>query len=155
MRHITHKRADTGDQLHIFRPTRSVEDDPDMTDEQIEQRGWDAIKSYAINPQWIEKEAIPKDRIYREAWEHEGKDIVTNMPRAQEIHKDRLRAMRKPLMESLDVQFMQALESGADTKAIVAKKQSLRDVTADTAIAKAQTPEELKAVMPEILKEKM
>jgi hypothetical protein len=42
-------------------------------------------------------------------------------------------AERKPLMDAQDVLFQRALESGADTKAIVAEKQRLRDITKITA----------------------
>ena len=55
--------------------------------------------------------------------------IAINIPKAKEIQKNRWRALRTPLLAALDVQFMQALEQGADTTAIVAKKEALRDVT--------------------------
>ena len=55
--------------------------------------------------------------------------MQVNFAKAQDITKDRLRADRKPLLEEQDVLFMRATESGADTAAIVAEKQRLRDVT--------------------------
>lgn len=55
--------------------------------------------------------------------------ITINFDKAKEITKDRLRAERKPLLEEQDVAFQRALESGADTSAIVAEKQRLRDIT--------------------------
>ena len=55
--------------------------------------------------------------------------IQVNINKAKEITKDKLREERKPLLESLDVQFQRALETGADTTAIVAEKQRLRDIT--------------------------
>ena len=55
--------------------------------------------------------------------------ITINFTKATEITKERLRAERKPLMDAQDVLFQRALESGADTKAIVAEKQRLRDIT--------------------------
>ena len=57
--------------------------------------------------------------------------ITVNIPKAKDITKDRLRADRKPLLEAQDILFMQAQESGADTTAIVAEKQRLRDITKD------------------------
>jgi len=70
--------------------------------------------------------------------------ITINLNKAKAITKDRLRAERKPLLEAQDVAFQRALESGADTTAIVAKKQRLRDITqlAD----QATTLDELKAL---------
>jgi len=55
--------------------------------------------------------------------------ITVNIDKAKVITKDRLRAERKPKLEALDVLFQRALESGADTTAIVAEKQRLRDIT--------------------------
>ena len=55
--------------------------------------------------------------------------ITINFDKAKAITKDRLRAERTPLLQAQDVAFQRALESGADTTAIVAKKQRLRDIT--------------------------
>ena len=55
--------------------------------------------------------------------------ITVNIDKAKDITKDRLRAERKPLLEAQDVAFQRALEDGADTAAIVAEKQRLRDIT--------------------------
>ena len=55
--------------------------------------------------------------------------ITINFDKAKEITKARLRAERAPLLEAQDAAFQRALESGADTAAIVAEKQRLRDIT--------------------------
>jgi len=55
--------------------------------------------------------------------------ITINFDKAKAITKDRLRAERTPLLQAQDVAFQRALESGADTTAIVAEKQRLRDIT--------------------------
>jgi hypothetical protein len=70
--------------------------------------------------------------------------IVINIDKAKVITKERLRAERTPLLQEQDVAFQRALESGADTAAIVAEKQRLRDVTklAD----EATTLDELKGI---------
>jgi len=72
--------------------------------------------------------------------------ITINMDKAKEITKARLRAERAPLLAAQDVAFQRALEASADTSAIVAEKQRLRDITklADA----AATPDELKAITP-------
>ncbi len=56
--------------------------------------------------------------------------ITINFDKAKAITKDRLRAERTALLLEQDVLFQRALESGADTVAIVAEKQRLRDITA-------------------------
>ena len=55
--------------------------------------------------------------------------IVVNFEKAKALTKDRLRVERKPLLEEQDVLYMKAQEATADTTAIVAEKQRLRDVT--------------------------
>ena len=54
--------------------------------------------------------------------------IVINFTKAVDITKNRLRAERTKLLQAQDVAFQRALESGADTAAIVAEKQRLRDL---------------------------
>ena len=70
--------------------------------------------------------------------------ITINLDKAKAITKDRLRAERTPLLQAQDVAFQRALERGADTTAIVAEKQRLRDITklAD----QATTLDELKQI---------
>jgi hypothetical protein len=68
--------------------------------------------------------------------------ITINLDKAKAITKDRLRAERTPLLQAQDVAFQRATEEGADTTAIVAEKQRLRDITA--LADQATTLEELK-----------
>ena len=68
-----------------------------------------------------------------------------DMAKAREIHKTNIRTARTPKLQELDVEFQIALETAADTSAIVAKKQALRDAPADSGIASASTADELKA----------
>ena len=70
--------------------------------------------------------------------------ITVNIDKAKDITKDRLRAERKSLLEAQDVLFQRALESGADTSAIVAEKQRLRDIT--NQVDSMTTVDELKGV---------
>ena len=73
--------------------------------------------------------------------------ITISIPKAKDITKDRLRRDRKPLLEAQDILFMQAQESGADTTAIVAEKQRLRDITKDADTC--TTTDQLKALSVE------
>lgn len=71
--------------------------------------------------------------------------VKIDLAKAKEMHKKRIRHARAPLFADLDVQFQRAIETSADTSAIVAKKQALRDATATTAINNATNEDELKA----------
>lgn len=81
-----------------------------------------------------------QDNDFFNAWELNGATITVNLDKAKTITKDRLRAERAPLLAAQDVAFQRALESGADTTAIVAEKQRLRDITllADSATTLAE-----------------
>lgn len=77
--------------------------------------------------------------------------IIINPDKAKAIWKDKWREARKPLLDSLDIKFMKAVEAGdlARQAEIAAKKQKLRDVTNAQIIG--TTPEEIKSVWPEVL----
>ena len=102
---------------------------------------------YAI----VETDQIPSDRTFRNSWEFLSNGVIVNSDKAKAIWKDKWREARKPLLASLDIEFMKAVESADTTKQaeIALKKQELRDVT-NTPIP-GTTPEEIKAVWPEIL----
>ena len=71
--------------------------------------------------------------------------IIIDMAKAKEIHKTNIRYARTPKFAELDIEFQKALETSADTSAIVAKKQALRDAPADSAIESATDEAGLKA----------
>lgn len=77
--------------------------------------------------------------------------ITVNPDKAKAIWKDKWREARKPLLASLDIEFMKAVELADTSKQaeIASKKQALRDVT-NTPIL-GTTPEEIKSVWPEVL----
>ena len=68
-----------------------------------------------------------------------------DMAKAREIHKNNIREARTPKLAELDIEFQKALETGASTTDIVAKKQALRDAPAASGIATAVNTTELKA----------
>ena len=82
---------------------------------------------------------IPSDRHFRNAWTLSGSTITEDLAVAKTIFKDKIREVRKPLLDAEDVVYMKALEN-ADTDAQTAsknKKQSLRDAPANSSITNA------------------
>ena len=71
--------------------------------------------------------------------------ITTDMAKAREIHKGKIREARTPKLAELDIEFQRALETSADTSTIVAKKQALRDAPAASGISTAASEADLKA----------
>lgn len=92
----------------------------------------------------VDVSVLPEDDTFFDAWELNGNQISVSLNKAKEITKNRLRKQREPLLQAQDVAFQRALETGADTTAIVAEKTRLRDITqlAD----EATTIEELKNI---------
>ena len=90
---------------------------------------------------------IPSDRHFRNAWTLSGKTITEDLTASKVILKDKIREVRKPLLDAEDVVYMKALEADdADAKtASVAKKKALRDAPAASAISSADTIAKLKA----------
>ena len=67
--------------------------------------------------------------LFFDAWELANGSVTVNLDKAKAMTKTRLRAERVPLFQAQDVLFQRAQESSADTTAIVAEKQRLRDIT--------------------------
>ena len=89
----------------------------------------------------------PSDRHFRNAWTLSGTVISEDMTAAKVIFKEKIREVRKPLLEAQDVAFMKALEAGDSSAQTTAKntKTKLRDAPAASAITNADTIAKLKA----------
>jgi len=89
----------------------------------------------------VDYESLPtNDNDFFDAWELSGTTVSVSISKAKEMTKKRLRTEREPLLAAQDVLFQRALETSADTTAIVAEKQRLRDITdqVDSATTTAQ-----------------
>ena len=90
------------------------------------------------------------DRSFRNSWVGvgigtTGGTITEDMSKAKELHKTNIRRARADKFTALDIEYQRATESSADTSAIVAKKQALRDAPAASGIATSANTTELKA----------
>lgn len=80
----------------------------------------------------VDKSEVPTDELFFPAFKYsEDSGFSTDITKAKEITKQKLRVDRIPLLEAEDIKFQRALETGADTTDIVAEKQRLRDITND------------------------
>ena len=98
----------------------------------------------------IEESAVtskPSDRHFRNAWSLSGTVISEDMTTAKTIFKDKIRDVRKPLLEAQDVLYMKAIEDGDSSaqSTVATKKKELRDAPAASAITNADTIAKLKA----------
>ena len=93
----------------------------------------------------VDSSELPEaDNDFFNSWELVKGKVIVNLDKAKVQTKDRLRAERAPLLAAQDVLFQRALESGADTSAIVAEKQRLRDIT--DLVDTCKTTEELRGL---------
>ena len=110
-----------------------------------------AVTTYIVDKDGNQIDAstatVPANRDFRGAWSLSGTVISEDLTKAKEIFKDKIREVRKPLLEAEDVAYMKALEADDATAkaASVTKKTNLRDAPAASAISDATTIAELKA----------
>ena len=110
-----------------------------------------AVTTYIVDKDGNQIDAsaatVPSDRAFRGAWSLSGSVISEDLDTAKSIFRDKIREVRKPLLEAEDVVYMKALEADdADAKAAsVAKKAALRDAPAAAAIDAATDIASLKA----------
>tara|TARA_Y100001970_G_scaffold156927_1_gene192023 strand:- start:2848 stop:3219 length:372 start_codon:yes stop_codon:yes gene_type:complete len=91
--------------------------------------------------------SMPSDKHFRNAWSLSGTVISEDMTAAKVIFKDKIRQVRKPLLEAQDVLYMKAIEDGDSSaqSTVATKKKELRDAPAASAITNADTITKLKA----------
>jgi hypothetical protein len=99
-------------------------------------------------------EMLPENRSFRNAWVYtKAGQLTVRMDQAREIHKDHLRRHRDSEFKTLDSDYLKADEDNDayKKKEVRVKKQKLRDITDDSKIESANTPEELIDAWPDDL----
>ena len=91
--------------------------------------------------------SMPSDRHFRGAWTLSGTVISEDMATAKTMFKDKIRDVRKQILEAQDVLYMKAIEDGDSSaqSTVATKKKELRDAPAASAITNADTIAKLKA----------
>ena len=107
-------------------------------------------KEGAVDHVIVEVSDIPTEKTYRGAWTFSGGKFGHDMKKAKEIHREKIREARAPLLQAQDVEVSKALAQGDTGKATTAEaaRQRLRDATKHPSIESAKTIEELKDVWP-------
>lgn len=77
--------------------------------------------------------------------------IKVNMDKARKLHMQRIRNRRDEVLAQTDIEFMKLLSQGKDTSALTTLKQELRDLPQTLDLESAETPEQLKAMWPDVL----
>lgn len=144
MQYIIYKQSD--ERIGILIPS----------DEYMKSHSIDELVKKDLNntSDYIVKDSIDDiDLEYSDAYRLSNNIVSIDFNKFKEIHKDKWREARKPLLASLDIEFMKAVESGDSNKQaeVASKKQELRDVT--SVEISGNSPEEIKAVWPEVLGE--
>lgn len=109
-----------------------------------------AAKDVPAGKEWriVDADKIPADRTFRDAWTDDDptETVDINMPKARDIHMQRIRTMRDIELAKLDVEQLK----GSD---VAAQKQILRDIPQTFDLSQAQTPEQLVTLWPSLLPE--
>jgi hypothetical protein len=142
MQYIIYKQSD--ERIGILIPS----------DEYMKSHSIDELVKKDLNntSDYIVKDSIDDiDLEYSDAYRLSNNIVSINFNKFKEIHKDKWREARKPLLASLDIEFMKAVETANTEKQaeIASKKQALRDVTQTEIVG--NTPEDIKAVWPSVL----
>lgn len=124
------------------------------TEEQAKARfNVDDLDKY-IEHRFIDKNDLPKDRFFRNAWTDDNptQTVDVHLGKAKLLKLDMLREVRKPKFEKLDVEQITAIVKDDKVKVnqIEGIKQLLRDVTD---LPLPDDLEQLKDFMPDVLKE--
>jgi hypothetical protein len=103
-----------------------------------------------VNCKIVDSSDLPKDSEFRSAWTMCG---TIDIKKAKEIWKNKIRKIRKNLLEKLDVAWIRTMECGKveDAIKIVELKKQLRDLTDHQDLKNAKTVEEIRAFWPPIL----
>ena len=82
---------------------------------------------------------VPSDRFFRDAWTLSGSTITEDLTTAKTMFKDKIREVRKPLLEEQEVAYMKAIEADDDDAKTAAAnaKTALRNAPAASAITNA------------------
>lgn len=150
MKHYLLQRSDGGiTLLHMIE-----QPDGSYSTPEVDIAKWDAKRQAEITScHEIKREEIPDHHyVFRDAWCYRDLKITVDMPKARNIHRDKLRALRAPKLADLDIEMIRGWQDPQAMKDIEVKKQALRDVTIFLAIDVAKTPEELVKAVPDILK---
>lgn len=95
----------------------------------------------------VDKKDLPPEGYYfRQAWEIKNGSITVDMEKAREVHLSNIRGQRDKALEALDVETLK----GNDVQA---EKQVLRDLPQNFDLSIAKTPEALKALWPDELRD--
>lgn len=93
----------------------------------------------------VDATSLPEDdNDFFNAWEQTRGVVTVNLEKSKVLTKARLRIEREPLLAAQDVLFQRAMETNADTTAIVAEKTRLRNIT--TLADNCTTTAELRAL---------
>jgi len=99
----------------------------------------------ASNVTTVDDSVIPTDRAFRNAWRQNGASVRVDLPIARTLVEKEIETRRR-------VKIRDVLEREALGENVAQEKAALRSINARLLVDAAQTPEELKSILPEVLK---
>lgn len=127
---------------YIRKENRLVASNVDAADDIL---NWVALKDVpnGFNYRITDASNIPTDRTFRDAWTDANptETVDVDMEKARDIHMNNIRLLRDKKFKELDVETMKGNN-------VQAQKQVLRDIPQTFDLSNANTPEELKILIP-------
>ena len=103
------------------------------------------LPATASNVTTVDESVVPLDRTFRNAWRQNGVSVRVDLPIARTLVEKEIETRRR-------VKIRDVLEREALGENVAVEKAALRSINARLLVDAAQTPEALKAVIPEVLK---
>lgn len=91
------------------------------TDEKLLERCMARLPANAVNPHIVERDTLPTDRTFRDAWTFDGKDFGVDVEKARDIQAIRLKAEQD-----------ERAKKAADDAALAAIRATLATATLDS-----------------------
>jgi hypothetical protein len=148
---IVYTRADGG--VSVVRPAPASRLDGEAENDWLARVTAKAVPMDASNVGIVDASTLPPERNFRAAWTVAGREVTVDIIKARDVQRDKMRRARTSKMETLDADYMRAMERGdqAAMRTIASRKQELRDVTSLPEIEAARTPAQLAAFWPQCL----
>ena len=103
------------------------------------------LPATASNVTTVDESVVPLDRTFRNAWRQNGVSVRVDLPIARTLVEKEIETRRR-------VKIRDVLEREALGENVAQEKAALRSINARLLVDAAQTPEELKSILPEVLK---
>jgi len=128
MKRIIYTRADGGCNIVVPNPRGKARDETE--DQYLDRLITRVVPQGSTDVAKVEKNTVPANRAFRDAWRQAGGVITTDMPIARGLHLERIRHIRNAELAKTDADYLKATDTGdaAGEATLKTRRQELRDM---------------------------